>query len=315
MARKNRIAGAIAITFNGIDFTEWVTAWQDDRGPIVAMHEYLKRDGGEAEVMGRKPHKTKFVLAFMGERGIAAYKKLQAKIDEEPKGPLGHPLHGSMRVACQGFTGAGMDVDGAVNLYNVPLEFIEDAVDTKTESRDSSGPAARENDVKTYNTTMLSLVARFASAAQATQNLSQSALSYAVAAVASVSSATPDPSLSLQLDGVRTDAELAHAEVLASTSDPTASTDASKYSALATIVLLYDACVQLDNSVRALRPLPTIWIVPFTMPLITIAAMFFGKDALAREPSIRKMNPGKIPNPAAVRGGTELLMDPPTVKE
>jgi prophage DNA circulation protein len=314
MPRTSLIAGAKAITFKGIDITRYVASWQDDRQPAVAIHEYLKRDGGEAEHMGRKPHKVKFSLAFVGASDIEAYKRLQKSIDEDPRGALVHPIHGSMRVCCQGFTGAGMDVENAVNLYNVPLEFIEDAVDTKATADERIGPAARENQVRTLNTQMLTIASRFAAAATAINTFSAAVLSYAVSAVSSALSTTPDPALPGELASLRTYCEDARAAVLADESDETANTDAAKYPALVAIEQVYDACTLLDDSVKELRPKLTVYTVPMTIPLMTLAAQFYKRDAQTRADEIRLNNPGKIKNPAAIPAGTQLLMATPTAE-
>lgn len=309
---KVLIAGANAINFKGIDFTRYVVSWQDDRQPVVAMHTYLKRDGGEAEPMGRKPHETKFNLVFIGAQDLKAYKRIQASVDEDPKGVLVHPIHGQMRMCCLGVQGANMDVETALNQYNVPLAFVEDSVDSKTQAPQDQGPSARESQVRTFNTSMLAMCAKFTTASSAVTALSGAATTYATAAVAAAASTVADPTLSSQLASLLTLSAAASSAVLADASVATISGTAAKYDAAASVEQLYDACIQLDASVKTLKPKIFLYTVPVKIHILALSGKFYGKDGLTRVDEILANNPGKIRDPGAIPSGTQLLMATPT---
>ncbi len=311
---KILIPDANAINFKGIDFSKYVVSFQDDRQPSIAMHTYLKRDGGEVEPMGRKPHETKFNCAFVGSAGIKAFKRLQASIDDDPTGTLVHPIYGKLRMCCQGFTGAGMDVENATNLYNVPLGFVEDSVDTKTEGNNDTdaSPESRQSSVNAYATAISNLAAKFTTAVTATAGLVSSAVSYADAAVAASQNTTPDASLSTQLANVKASSEAVSAAIIADTSVATISGTAAKYDAVATVEQLYDACVLLSIAVQSQKPKLFLYIVPAKISILALAHRFYLQDGLNRVDEILANNAGKVADPGAIPGGTSLLMATPT---
>jgi len=96
--------------------------------------------------------------------------------------------------------------------------------------------------------------------------------------------------------------------------DPAATNDAVTYPAILNIELVLDACNQLADSIKSVKPVLSPWQVPATTTLLSIAQTFYGRDAATRMDEIRINNIGKIPNPAAVQSGTLLLMAPPTVR-
>src|SRR5579872_6578971 len=102
MAASVLTSDVTAFSFKNIDFNAQVLDWGDIRKPRLAWHEYLKRDGGEAEYMGRAPHVTRLNLVYIGPNWRKDLLNLQASIDDYPIGVLTHTFYGSMNMACLG---------------------------------------------------------------------------------------------------------------------------------------------------------------------------------------------------------------------
>jgi hypothetical protein len=311
MSRKSVVSGFRGYAFKGVDFAKWVTRWEDTRDRDGALHKYNKRDGGEGEDMGRKSHVAVVHLAFVGPTWQKDFLRIQAAIDDDPIGTLTHPVYGAMTVYCRASAGV-MDVENAPNYYEVTLRFEESQVDTNV-SQDSSnasqqGPAAQQLKVGSAAINLSQYATVFTTAASAINALIASATTYAAAAVASASALTADPTLTQQLATTETNTDAAIAAVAL---DPLAAPGVSD-PAVAACELLYDACTQLDDSVRALRPQLGPFTVPMTMHITALAQFFYGADGPTRESEILANNAGRIADPGFISAGTVLLMAPKT---
>lgn len=296
--------------FKSVDLSKHLVEWHDTRQPSIAVHRYIKRDGAEVEKLGRKPHEVKATLAYAGKAWRSDWLPLQATIDADPGGLLVHPVYGKMQVVCQGYDGATMHVENAANLYIVPLAFIEDSIDTRIQAPNAQGPTAKQNLVQSFAAALLDRTPATPSTQASVLRYVTTATTYAAAATTAALVVAVDPSLGNKLDLVRAAAADARAALRA---DPLLGNDATGYEALALVEQVYDACVQLDDAVRAVKPTISIYTVPSTMHISVLAVRFYGPDGLARIAEILANNAGRIPNPAAIRAGTELLMASPTV--
>jgi hypothetical protein len=306
--KKAVVADWQGASFHGIDLSPWITEWRDTRATGIAMHRYLKRDGGEAEDMGRDPHEAKVTLAYLGTNWRREYLRLQAKIDENPIGPLVHPIYGRMNAACSGPSDAGMNIADAVNLYTVPLRFIESAVDTKVTAPEL-GPQALQGDVDSKSDELTTAAAPFTASSTEVAGLQAASSAYAIAAVASSATNVRDPSLAQLLDSTRASAEAARAAVML---DPAASSDAARFGVLIAIEQLYDACTRLDDAVRARGSRVFEYTVPARIHVARLAQVFYPGDAMARIGEILANNARRLPDPGWIAGGTKLIMAPPT---
>lgn len=307
MSRKPVVSGFKGAAFRGIDFSKYVTSWEDTRSTTGPIHKYNKRDGGEAEYMGRKPHSVNVHLAYIGTTWRDDFLALQAVIDEDPIGTLTHPVYGSMNAFCRG-TGARLDVQDAPNFYEVNVTFEESEVDTKAEGSNDQGPSTKQQAVSTAGTNFSTAAVLFTTAATSVAALISAANTYAAAAVESAVSLVANPSLPGQLANVTDYTNTAIAAILA---DPVAAT-VNTATAIAYAEELLDACTQLDDAVKALRPKLFVYTVPTMMHITALATMFYGEDGAAREAEILSNNPGLL-DPGFVEAGTELLMAPATV--
>ena len=260
------------------------------------------------ETLGRNPHEVKVTLAFAGPSWRKDWLPIAASIDDDPKGPLVHPVYGRMQAACQGFNSATMNVELAANLYTVPLGFIEDNVDTRLPSQMTTGPAAKQALVQATGAALLKKSPPSGPARTNVFRFITTATGYATSALAAYEVAAGfDRTLSGQLENVRQDAADARAALRVAFGS-----DVTSYETVALAEELYDACVQLDDAVRADGPQLRVYTVPALTNLAALAVRFYGSDGISRMTEILANNAGRIPNPAAIRAGTELLMAPPT---
>lgn len=292
---------------SSLDFDAQIVEWNDTRKPRIVVHEYLKRDGGEAEYMGRAPFRVKMTAVYVGPNWRKDYATLLATFDASPTGTLVHPMIGQVKVACEGVEGARVSLE-ELDTVVVPLSFVENNVDQKLEAQSSGnqGAAAKASAVGSFAANVTSAVAMFASATTVAGQLTAAAIGYAASVVTSLSAgATADATLGQQLSTVVAKASATAAAVRA---DKAATSDAVAFPALLAVEQLLDACAQVDEAARSARPTLMLYIVPATTSLLAIAQRFYGRDAGRRLDEIRNNNPGKIPNPAAVVTGTQLYM-------
>lgn len=310
MAKQSVVADFQGASYEGVDFAKYVVSWKDTREQGIVMHTYLKRSGGEAENMGRPPHEAQLLLNYVGKTWRTDALKLIKKIDEKPIGLLTHPLHGNMKCAVNGYRDAEMDIQNALNFYQVPLRFTESAVDTKIQSSDSQGPSAKQQDVSSTGSSLLSYTTVFTTAASKITALVAAATSYAAAAVTAALDNTINPALPSLLGTVGT---LAQATIAALRTDPLATSDALVFTPVALCEQIYDACTQLQDSIGNTRLRLYEYVVPMTIHITNLARDFYGKNGKAREAEILLNNPRRIPDPGAIPQGVRLLMAPRTV--
>jgi len=293
-------------SFKGLDLARFITEWKDSRQPALAVHRYLQRDGGEVEPMGRKPHEVKVTLAFAGKTWRSDWLPIAASIDDDPKGPLVHPVYGRMQTACQGFESATMNVETAANLYIVPLGFIEDSVDSRIVSDSAQGPAGKAAVVEATGAALLQRSPAQPQIRGSLLRLVTTASAFASSALDTTLALGSSHILPTVLDAVRQQV-LDTRQVLRATVS-----DTQSYETLVGIEQLYDACLSLDNALRASGPALFVYVVPSLTSLVALAARLYRADAVARMPEILANNRGRIPNPAAIRAGTELILRRPT---
>jgi hypothetical protein len=312
MSRQPIVSDWRGAAFAGVDFSKFVTAWEDSRDRAGTTHKYNKRDGGEGEDMGREPFRCTVHLAFIGPTWRADFLQLQATLDSTPIGTLTHPVYGA--ITARHTRGSGrMDVENAPNFYEVTVLFEESQVDTNASSNapaSQQGPSAKQQIVSSAVTNLAQYAPLFATAASAITALTSAATTYAAAAVASATSATLDATLPQQLASVLS---LTNAAIAAIVADPAASPGFSD-PAVAACEVLYDACAQVDDAARALRPTLTVYVVPMTMHITALSMLFYGAaDGPRREAEILANNAGVLYDPAMIPAGTQLLMAPATV--
>lgn len=301
------------VSFKGIDFNAQVVEWTDTRKPRFALHEYLKRDGAEAEYMGRSPHRAKFNIVFVGKDWKKGLLALQSSIDDNPIGLLVHPFYGSMQAICEGIDGAHVNVESAIDMVTVPISFVESNLDQRIQAANSEGPAAKNQKIVTYAAGLNTATSIYATAS-AIFTYVNLALQYGISAVATITSTGVsifDATIPGQLQAVAAAANTARTAVR---SDPAWVNDAVGFPVISGIELLLDACNQMDEALKAFRPTMAQYTVSSQTTLLALAQTFYGKDAASRLDEIRLNNVGKIPTPAAILPGTVLLMATATVK-
>jgi len=305
------ITGFQGCSFKGIDLSKNLTEWKDTRQQSLAPHRYIKKDGAEVEVLGRKPHQVKAMLAYAGPSWRTDWLPLAASLDQDPSGLLVHPVYGQMPAVCEGFLEATMNVEFAANLYVVPLTFIENQLGVSTQSQ-NAGPRALQQRAEAHGAALLKRAPAQRPVANNIGRFVTTALGYADQAVASTEQAMSYGRLvEAQLAAVDATAVDAREAIRA---DPSTGDDADRYEMIALIELLYDDCVQLDAAVRTTRsPALILYEVPSMTHIAVLSVRFYGPDGLSRIDEILANNPGLIPNPAAIAPGTLLTMAPPTV--
>lgn len=302
MSRPSVVAGWKGAKFGNTDFSRYVTAWEDTRDRTGPVHEYIKRDGGEAEDMGRQPHRAIVHLAYVGPGWMDQFLALQSEIDNNPIQTLTHPIYGPMTAHAKSSAGR-MDVENAPNYYDVTMMFVESQVDTNlplTTDISAQGPATKQQMVSTAVTNFASLSAKFASAASAVAAAGSAATAYASAAVTSAVTQSPDPTIPQQLAAAQQAVATAMSAVAA---DPAALPGVVD-PAMAAGEVLYDALGQVDESVRALRPTLTRYTMTRRMHITNLLRQFYGpSEGPQREAEFLANNP-TLPDPGFIREGT-----------
>jgi hypothetical protein len=300
-----------------------VISWNDVLLERVATHEYLKRDGAEQEPMGSKPAQFSMRICYLGEGWARAYRLLVADIRKDPRGLLVHPILGEFQVVCTGISSAEVNPAQAIDTIEFTIGFLEDALDQTIAADAQQTPAAKATEADDFaaaleiatsalekvTTTDGPPVSSSVSIdiAAATDDMVTASRSYTSAALAASINTTPDLTLTQKLADVVAATQDLLDELIADTSRH----DASKYEAISTAEETLSACLELDEIVAAQQPLIITYTVPQKTALTTLAALFYGRDAQAHLDEIRLLN--RIPNPAAIPGGTSLRMVAPTV--
>lgn len=299
-------------SFKGFDLSRNLVEWKDTRQQALAEHRYIRKDGSEVEALGRKSHRAKVTLAYVGSTWRSDWLPFAASLDADPSGPLVHPVYGQMPAVCEGFADATMNVETAPNLYIVPLVFIENQLGAQLHASNAATPQALLQRAQAHGAALLQAAPAQGPVYDSALRYVTTATGYANAAISFTSSALSYARvLQSQLDAVERSAVDARAAVRA---DPTTGSDADRYDLIALIEQLFDDCVQLDGAVRtAAAPALILYKVPSTTHIAILAVRFYGPAGLARVDEILGNNPGLIPNPAAIASGALLRMAPPTV--
>lgn len=135
----NRIPGGDVFKFKGMELHGYLASTSDSCKPRLAVHEFLKRDGGRVEFMGRGVDRFRFQVNFVGQDARTRYQAFYQSVASDPRGTLVHPLLGQRKVVCEGWEGAALDLATATNSITVPVSFVEDSLDTATETTATFG--------------------------------------------------------------------------------------------------------------------------------------------------------------------------------
>ncbi len=300
--------------------------WNDQLGVRVANHKYLKRNGGEAEIMGIDQRRFNFKCVFISDV-TNNYKNLQASIYDNPLGLLIHPRLGKIQVACESLV-ANEDPANATNALEFNINFIENAVDTVINTSSGAVLPSPQTTLSVMNQALtalsitsldvlpngisvegafsvLALSARFAlrdvlNSFIAVGNTFIQVASDAAASVYQV------PALTSQLKDVvnQGNATIAYIKNLGQP-------DVVMWPIIDNVKVTQASAQNTYNSIIAQKPPVVTFVVPTTMSLRTIAVRLYGPDAQSKIQELLILN--KIPYPAAIPMGTILLVSSPTV--
>jgi len=294
-------------SFKGIDLSRFVTDWKDTRQFALAPHRYWHRDGADIEVLGRKPHQAKVTLAFVGTTWRKDWLPIAASLDDDPSGPLVHPVYGQMAAVCEGFAEAAMNVEVAANLYVVPLSFVEDQVDTDLTTQ-ASDPKVAAAAAQTHGAALLQRAPQQGPVADNVLRYVTTALDYVNAVLAAGSTALSyGRTLDARVDAVETTAVAAHGAIAAGGG-------VRRYDLYALVEQLFDDCARLTVATSSsAAPALVPYRVPSKTHIAVLAVRLYGGAGVSRIGEILANNAGSIPNPAAIEAGTLLRVAPPTV--
>lgn len=302
----NVLSGSKIASFKGIILHRYLTSFSDTRKPRLATHEFPKRDGAKNENMGRAPHRTQWQLTFTGPSWIKDFRALCQSIDEDPSGPLVHPVFGQYPATCEGFDHSQVDIAQALDTVSLSLSFVENQLDGELDGTAGQGVAAKQQNVTSVLGELADAIVGYGSAAAAgaLAAVQLAATAYEEAAGDSSMNATTDSSVEPKLDAVAQTVILATAAVLA---DPAATSNATAYPVLALLEEVYAACLELDEAVLAARPPTVEFVVAGTMHVAALAAARYGaENAAGRINEILALN--DIPDPGAIPAGTVLVL-------
>jgi len=298
-----------------VDFDAFVTEWGDIRRPRLVFHEYLKRDGAEAENMGRSPHETHLTVVYIGPNWRKSLLEFQSLVDANPIGTLIHPFYGQMAMACLGFDDARVRLEDGLDTVNVPVKFRESSLSRQplTQEKVTKGPASFQAQSSAYASKLALATQIYATATVPVAKFTSDVAAFTSAAVATtMSTGGPDPTLATQLAQIATDGIAVRNAIR---SDPSATDDVQVYSAIALMEQILDQCNQLNDSLAFVKPALQPWQVPAQTTVMAIAQAFYGRDAAARLAEILANNTAQIINPAVVPAGTLLMLAPATVTQ
>ena len=297
-----------------------LVTWSHRLGIRLASHEYLKRDGGEQEPMGAAVGRFSYRCVFLGPDATARYNNLVLSVRQNPRGILVDPRLGRIQAACEGIEASETPETG-VDCIEFEVRFAEDALDTALASAQPLGPSAYAAQVTDAMGSLTDLVdARFlgnpATSFQAVlkyvEALGRAAETYTDAALASLQTDTPDPTLR-QLLGVVLAQRDGFLGALAATLAYTLEPDVSLTPYRAQARQVYSSCLQLQDAITALKPPVILFPVGTAMSLVQVAVTLYGKDARRKVPEIRSLN--RIPTPYWIPGGTVLKVVAPQVRQ
>jgi prophage DNA circulation protein len=134
--------GTLEFEFKGIRLHGYATEIIDDIQWRIASHEFDRRDGGQAEPMGRAPAQHRVTLVFVDAPAFDDATAFLTALEIDPSGLLIHPIYGKKQATCSGTQGARLTVQ-EVNVYVVPVTFIENNLDGSVVGEQSQGAAAK----------------------------------------------------------------------------------------------------------------------------------------------------------------------------
>lgn len=289
--------------FKDLELHGCLVGWSDSLPQRLARHVYVKRDGAELEPTGADPGTFKFRLAFMGEHWATNYRALVQSIRDNPRGLLIHPILGEIQVGCMGIDSADSEPGQALNLLNVSITFVEDQVDGTFALAEFEGPAAKQAKVDTWTGTLGALASKFLFAASEFEKLIYSANVYAEAAYNAIANNEPNPALATMLGDVGTKAQ-ALGRLLKQEQESRSGASRDYQPAVEAVERTHSACVELDEAIQYNHPTLEDFVVPATMPLATLAALRYGKNAKTGMDEMLTLN--RIADPHAIPAGTVL---------
>lgn len=302
MAQTNQLTGSQIAKFSNVEVHRYLKKITDTRGPRRVEHNFPYRDGAKQETLGRKPHRTEWLLTYTGPTWIADFLQLADAIDSSPSGILVHPIYGQMNVVCDGFDRATVDVVEALDTIDVPLVFLEDQLDLGLTQQ--ATVASAQQQVVSDGQNLQAQAAAYTSAILAAQTMVDLATGYAAAAFAAVTSAIADPTLPQQLDSVGSSCVALEAAILA---DPAAQGSALSYDALAAAEVLYTDCLLMADIVAQQTIGFVQYVVPGDSSLAVILQAQFGAQAINYYDQTLRLNPTLL-DPTSVPAGFQLVL-------
>ena len=297
--------------FGELQLAQRLKSWQDKIAFRLAVHQYLKRDGGELENMGRAPLEFTAQCWFEGPTWRADYAKLVNYLSENPRRKLTHPLLGGMDAGVELLTATATPAQ-SVDLIEFTLQIKEDRVDallaeqrqTPSSLRGRIDQQGEEMEARTQaftdNTDTLALVHQYITDASVWANAAERAANDLVINVA----------LATQLDSLGTQNEAVIAALLLDATTP----DAAKYPMLTLSEQIYAGCLESYEALLAIRPEPETVIIQVSAPLIVLCQRWYGgRDAAAYYELITTMN--RVREPNLIRAGQVLVIPPPTMAQ
>lgn len=318
---RSVLTNASSFQFRDMVLDGNLTGWNHRIAIRLASHEYLKRDGGEQEPMGAAVGRFAYHCVIIGPDATARYNNLVLAIRQNPRGILIDPRLGRIQAACEGIESSESPESG-IDTIEFDIRFVEDAVDTALAAALPLGPSQYAAQAEDSFTSLDQLVdARFLGnpvpSFQAllgrVEALGRTMSAYTTAALASLETDSPDPALAQMLGTVQAAQDrvlLALAATLPYTLEPDVSL--TPYRAQARQV--YASCLQLQDSVAALKPPVILFPVATAMSLAQVAVALYGKDARAKVPELRSLN-RRIPTPYWIPQGTVLRAVAPQVRQ
>lgn len=320
MAKKNLLTDTKEFRFKSIALAGFLVSWNDALAERVAEHNYLKRDGAEQELMGSAAARFTMRLCFLGEKWADEYRKLVAEVRKDPRGLLVHPVLGEIQVVCLGITG-DVNPSQALDTIEITISFAEDALDKNFSTDAQQTPATKASEADDSATAVTAAVGALAAVSTIAgppvnasvslaieakaAALTSAVTTYTAAALQASLAAAPDLTLDQRLADVATATDA----LLETLLDDDTRHDCNKYEALATAELVYSDCLELHDSIAALRPFIISYTVPSKTTLATVISTLYTSDAEQHAAEIGLLN--RIPNPAAIPGGTVLRVVAP----
>lgn len=308
--------GGARLSLNGV-----LASWNDAIRVRLAVHEYLKRDGGEVEPMGAAPGRWSFRCSFIGADCTTRYRNLVATVRREPRGEIVHPRLGSVKVGCEGIQ-SSEDPGSMIDVIDFVIDFVEDAVDTAVVTDDEVGPQIRATEARQWAEFATSAIAKINgehianmvwSALVASQaNYDDHVQSFATRVDDATQTDAPLPDLEKLLGNIKElrDETLTDlTKILVYTRE----SDVSLTQIRTAIYLAYAACLQAYNGLIAEKPPIVVFTVPTAMPLTVIAVRIYGRDARLKMQEIMTLN--RIQTPYWIPQGTKLRVVAPVIRQ